>query len=209
MELSEKLLENLIKAHGTDHHLTVQEMGSLGFKFYDLARYNDAESLLQKAYDGMKRLHGDNHVETQRILAVLADVKGSKGDTQHAEVIFRVAVDSMLRSLGEENAEYLSLALKFAIFLNANEKYLEAATYGRRAFETFAKTHGYSHQYTLNSIFAYTESLVNSGLPGTMNEAMALLRHMREECSRAHGADSTQVQRIESAIEDIHKLINS
>ena len=202
-------MENLIKAHGTEHHLTVQEMGSLGFKLYELARYNEAESALQKAYDGMRRLHGDGHIETLRVLAVLADVRGSKGDTHHAEVMFRIAIDGVRRSLGEEHSEYLTLALKFAVFLNANEKYLEAATFGRKAFETFARTHGYSHQLTLSSLFPYTESLVNSGLPGTVNEATALLRHVREECCRTHGAESPQVQRVESAIADIRKLINN
>ena len=209
IDLSEKLLERLIQVHGPEHHLSVQEMGSLGFKFYEQTRYNEAESVLQKTFDGLRRLHGDSHIETQRILAVLADVKGSKGETHQAEVMFRVAIDGILRCVGEDNTEYLTIALKFAVFLNANEKYLEAATFGRKVFETFARTQGYSHQHTINSLFPYTESLVNSGLPGTIHEATALLRHMRDECSRTYGTESPQVERIESAIGDIHKVMNS
>lgn len=199
----------MIKAHGPEHQLTIQEMGSLGMKLYEQRKFDEAEPLLQKAYDGIKALRGDSSLETLRILAVLADVKATKGELNHSEVMFRVTLDGIQRSLGEESTEYLNLALKFTILLNTKDNYVEAATFGRKVFETFARTHGYSHQSSLNSLLVYTESLVNSGLPGTIHEALALLRHMKDENIKAYGVDSDQVKHIESAVVDIQKLANS
>jgi tetratricopeptide (TPR) repeat protein len=207
IHLQEKLVGDLIQTNGPEHFLSVKEMGSLGIKYFEQDKLVEAEKLLHKSYDGIKALHGDGDVETQRILAVLADVKYQRGDVGQAEVMYRIAMEGLQRNLGTDSTEYLSLALKFTSLLNKKDSYMEAVNLGQIVFESFSRTLGFTHDHTLSSMWPYIESLVNSGIPGAVHQALALLRHVRAECVRDLGAESEAVQRIDTALKDIAMLM--
>lgn len=207
IQLQRQLIELLSQIHGASSEMVVKELGVLGMKLSQRKLFEEAENCLQTAYDGYKRFYGDSSSETQSMLAILAHVKADRGDVRNSEVMFRVALDGLKRSLGPDHEEYLGYSLRYAIVLNGLGNYIDAATRGQEVYLAFAKKLGYAHNYTVNALLPYTESLVNCGLPGTIQEALALLKYSIGENEKVHGKDSEVVQRLKGAVEDINKLL--
>ena len=205
--LQRELLEDLLSVYGADHVLSLAEKQSLGVKLHQKGEFKEADVFIQAAYDGKKRILGDSNVETQRALALLANNRMKLGDINHAEVMYRVALDGLRRNMSSDSPEFLGLMLNFATLLNSKENHMEALSFAQEAYQGFLKTLGPSHEYTVTSLGPYTESLANSGMPGAIYEALALLKHSREETAKELGETHSLVVQTEGAIKELTRLI--
>jgi serine/threonine protein kinase/tetratricopeptide (TPR) repeat protein len=94
---------------------TFKAAGELGHALYHENRDPEAEPLLRRSLDGLRRLLGDRHPDTLDAMGSLASLYRKLGKLAEAEMLFIEALDGSRRTLGEEHTNTLGLMNDLAV----------------------------------------------------------------------------------------------
>jgi tetratricopeptide (TPR) repeat protein len=86
---------------------TLNAAGQLGHALLHEVRYPEAEPLLRRSLDGVRRVLGDRHPDTLDAMSSLAIVYRNLGQMVEAERLLVKALDRSRRTLGEEHSNTL------------------------------------------------------------------------------------------------------
>jgi tetratricopeptide (TPR) repeat protein len=120
-------------------------LGWLGWSFYQLAEWTQAESLLRRALAIDEKSHGAEHPDIARDLNNLALLLQTTNRMPEAELLIRRALASAEKSLGTEHPNVATTLSNLALLLQATNRIEEAERLMRQALAIDERSFGVEH----------------------------------------------------------------
>ena len=181
-EASEKIAEKFADRPLIEARLRT----TIGWAYYRLGHYSEAEPHLVRALDICQRLLGDEHPNTLSVMGNLAGVCISQGRYAEAEALCLETLESRKRVLGDEHPDTLKSMHHLATVYNSQGRYDEAERLFLEALELKKRVLGDEHPSTLKSM----HNLANVyGEQGRYDEAEPLFLRALELHRRVLGEE--------------------
>jgi serine/threonine-protein kinase len=105
VEVLERSVERIDTSFAGQPEIDATVRATLGVTFRDLARYEEAQPLLEKALATRRRALSPSHPAVAESLMDLGELLNQKGEMERAESLFREALAIERRAFGEESVE--------------------------------------------------------------------------------------------------------
>jgi tetratricopeptide (TPR) repeat protein len=173
---------------GRDHPDTLRSMLQLGYSLWDARRgeYEEAETLVRRAYEGMRRREGPEDPKMLSAAHILANVLSRQRRFGESEVLYRNTVDAQSRVLGSEHRDTLMTRWDWADSHLNQGKEIAGEDKARTLYDTCRRTLGPDDSVTIMSQILVG---VFAGSRGDDDEAESLLRTGLEKSRRVLGED--------------------
>ena len=179
-------LERFTALAGPDDPETLRVTGNLGQLLQRIGRYDEAERLLRRSFEGRRRTLGEDHPDTIAISTRLAYTMRHRNAWAEAEALMREALDRSARVLGPEHPGTIWAENGLAQLLGEQGKYDEAIPRYLHALELSRKTLGDDNVETLGLMSSAASMLFNAGRAA---DAEPLLREAWGGLTKARGPD--------------------
>ena len=157
---------------GAEHPVTLESMKCLGWTFFYQSRYDEAEQLLTKAVEGIRRVVDEAQWTRLSALAMLGAVYYIQGRFDEGEQLMSEALETTLRVLGEEHESSPIFMGTLAAGYRLQGRYQEAEPLFEKALKIGHRVRGERDWETLQLMHHYGELL---GDLGRYDEAEQLL----------------------------------
>ncbi|MEM7353677.1 MAG: tetratricopeptide repeat-containing protein kinase family protein, partial [Acidobacteriota bacterium] len=131
-------------------------MDSIGFAYFKLGSYDDAEPQLEEALDLRRQIFGERHPSVAVSLNRLGELRREQGHYREAEALHRRALQMARRLRSSDRDEILADILNgLAVVLYKQERHDEAEPLLRQALDLRRSLHDEDHQetaYVLNNL---------------------------------------------------------
>ena len=154
---------------------------TMGMTLRGLGRYVDAKPQLQMAFDIRRRTLGNDHPDTLRAAAALAEVLADARELAEAEPLARTAYEGMQRIFGDEHPKTLGCAALLASVLSHQGKSEESEPLFQSTLDAQRRILGPEHRDTLVTMWKWSFSCLFEGRPSTGQQ---LARELHEICRR-------------------------
>jgi serine/threonine protein kinase len=131
---------------------TLNAVRRLGHALNDEHKRTEAEPLILRSLDGLRRVLGEGHPDTLKAMDDLAILYQDQGKSGEAEQLLRRSIDSLRRALGEGHPDTLHAMDDLAGLYEDRGKVAEAETLGVKVLEGRRRTQGDEHPDTLRSM---------------------------------------------------------
>jgi tetratricopeptide (TPR) repeat protein len=135
-------------------------LDELAGRYFEQAKYAEAEALCQKALEIAEKLFGPEHAETAEIIRHMALIYQGQKRYLEAAPFFERAL-KIYEKTQVESPETAETLIYLAVIYHQQEKYDEIAPLYRRAFDIYEKTLGFESQET-EMCFNYLTQLYRS-----------------------------------------------
>jgi len=148
---------------GAEHPVTLESMKCLGWTFYYQSRYEEAEQLLTKAVEGIRRVVDEEHWTRLSAIAMLGAVYYTQGRLNEGEQLMSEVLETVHHVLGEEH-EYSPIFMgTLAAGYRLQGRYHEAEPLFKKALKISYRVRGERDWETLQLMHHYGELLWNQG----------------------------------------------
>ena len=178
---------------GREADKTYDAMGELGNVLCLQGRLDEAETLYQRALDGLTRLHSSSHESAIGALSNLAGVKLDRGLLDESIRLFTDAVRRSESVHGAAHRETLEMTASLAVALMTADRFADAEPVLRRVAETSARTIGEQHVETLSRRLDLGSCLLELG---RYDEVETLCKGQIESIRSAYGQDHPEMVRF-------------
>jgi tetratricopeptide (TPR) repeat protein len=127
-------------------------MATMGFVYYNLGLYPQAEPLLEQGLDIQKGLFGDDHPDTLRSMGNLASLYQDQSRYDEAEPLYRQTLETRKRVLGDDHPRTLTSMNDLANLYENQGRYDEAEPLYLEVLEGRRRVLGDDHPETLISM---------------------------------------------------------
>ncbi|UCE59885.1 MAG: serine/threonine protein kinase [Phycisphaerales bacterium] len=159
---------------------------TIGSTYMALGLYEDADSHLEGAWSLHLRLLGDEHRETLRSKASVAELVGSQGQPKEAEAIAREVFETSRRVLGERDLDTIVSRNHLAWRLRDLGRQEEAEAILQETLAICREELGDDHLETVGTMQSLGAVLDQQG---RWDESIELLRQALEAVRRVNGED--------------------
>jgi len=172
---------------GAEHPVTLESMKCLGWTFYYQSRYEEAEQLLTKAVEGIRRVVDEEHWTRLSAIAMLGAVYYIQGRFNEGEQLMSEVLETVHRVLGEEH-EYSPIFMgTLAAGYRLQGRYQEAEPLFERGLEISYRVRGERDWETLQLMHHYGELLFDQGRYDEAEELLCnALEGRRDSLSEEH-----------------------
>jgi non-specific serine/threonine protein kinase/serine/threonine-protein kinase len=162
---------------------------TMGIVYRGLGLYDRAEALMGSALELQRELHGEEHPETLRLSATIADLQTSQSRFEEAEELLRKTIEVQQRVLGPDHADVLDSRLSLGRVLELLSSFDEAEVIARKTLETARPSLGEDHELTLRALNQLGTACESTG---RFDEAEQHFREGLEARRRTLGTDHPQ-----------------
>jgi tetratricopeptide (TPR) repeat protein len=165
---------------------TLNAVRRLGEALGDEDKNIEAERLLRRSLDGLRRVLGEGHPDTLTAMADLANAYRDQGKLAEAETLYVQTLDGRRRTLGEEHPGTLSAMNYLAFFYMNQGKFAQAEPLLVKAVEIGRRVLGKGHPVTVAPMSNLGS--VYQG-QGQLARAEPLFVEALDVCRRVHGEE--------------------
>ncbi|TFH47271.1 MAG: tetratricopeptide repeat protein [ANME-2 cluster archaeon] len=127
-------------------------LNNTGFYIYKRARFEEAESLFNRALDISEKVLESDHPDVANILNNLANLYKDLGKYENAELLYTRALDIREKALGLDHPEVATILNNLAVLYHQQGKYEDAEPLHNRALNIREKALGPDHPKVANSL---------------------------------------------------------
>jgi serine/threonine protein kinase len=139
-------------ALGAEHPETLGALGTLALLLDNQQKFREAEDLYYEAWQGLRRMRGEEHPDTLRVLSdMVVMLVREGGRTAEAEPLCRQCLEAQLRVLGEDHRHTLETLSGMGWLLRNSGRPEEAEPFCRRSVEGSRRVLGERHYRTIES----------------------------------------------------------
>jgi tetratricopeptide (TPR) repeat protein len=154
---SDNIVSVTVMRIGRDDWDSAHHYDELAGRYFEQAKYAEAEALGQKALEIAEKVFGQEHAETAEILRHMAFIYGGQKRYAEAEAYYNRAL-KLYDKAQPEHTETAETLLNLAGIYHHQEKYEEMAPLYKRAFDIYEKALGFEAQET-ETCFNYLAQL--------------------------------------------------
>jgi serine/threonine protein kinase/tetratricopeptide (TPR) repeat protein len=137
---------------GADHPDTLGAMDTLALALDNQRHFREAEALYREAWQGLRRVRGEEHADTLRTLSNMVRMMSREGGrVEEAEPLARQCLEAQLRVLGEDNRDTVDTLSTMCWLLRDAGRFEEAERFGRRSAEASRRVSGPQHYRTIEA----------------------------------------------------------
>jgi eukaryotic-like serine/threonine-protein kinase len=179
-------LATLEQLYGLEHDKTLSAMTALGASLIHQDKLEEAEAVLNNAWDARKRLFNDDNDGYGSTLSYMTDLYRAKGQLEEALPLLRELVDVLRRKYGENHSKTLSALNNLGSILKRTGRRDEAEPIQRDAMERYIRVFGEDHPRTLVVQGNYANLLRDLE---RFEESASLGLKTLEACKRVYGPE--------------------
>jgi tetratricopeptide (TPR) repeat protein len=139
-------------ALGKEHPDMLASVSNLATILQSQGKYEEAESMNQRALEGFEKALGKEHPDTLASVSNLATILRTQEKYEEAESMNQRALEGFEKALEKEHPDTLTSVSNLALMLRTQGKYEEAEQMDRRVLEGGEKALGKEHPDTLTSV---------------------------------------------------------
>jgi tetratricopeptide (TPR) repeat protein len=188
---------------GAKHLETLRAASGLGMVWLELARFAEAEQILDDAIKGLETLAGDKHLSTVQARTYRSRLLHRKGDQVRAEKALRHSVEETRTVLGPDHRVTLSAQFSLAVLFSDLRRINESTGLFRETLNAQRRVLGDSHFETLLTISSYAAVCANSG---RLEEAEPLLLESLEGKRKLLGANHPNTLQNQITLANFHAV---
>jgi eukaryotic-like serine/threonine-protein kinase len=183
-----------------DPELQAQMMYAMGVVYEKLGLYSRAQPLLERALNGLARVHGPRNPDTLQAADFLAWLLYEEGHNAQAEKLERETLEVRRQVLGPENLETLSSMRHLAATLEEEGRNAESEKLDREVLDVERRVIGPDEPQTLMTAGNLAFTLFRGG---HYPEAEQLDRHILDIELRKFGPDNPDTLKVSSNLADV------
>ena len=185
-EVLDQAAKEIDSGLSSDPVLQAKLMSIMGITYYQLGRYPESQSLLERALEIQRRVLGPRNRDTLSSAFNLASALDAEGHHTRGEKLYRETWEIQRQVLGPEDPDTLFTLNNIAGCLNEIGRFSEAEKLERQVVEMRSRVLGPEERHTLVSKYSLADILHQEGRDA---EAETVSRQAVESLRRVAGPD--------------------